>query len=126
MEGGSVSDNRDEFLFLLGVQKGMTFENIEKLLDEIANEKVKLGIPSPTNLFKKQYCPTKKDCKFFHLWCSYCSAKINCKVLEDGTVLVTAIKHNHLHTTAKFESQVEGEIYRVYVWRSTKEAIRIL
>ena len=41
VEGGSVSDNRDEFLFLLGVQKGMTFENIEKLLDEIANEEGK-------------------------------------------------------------------------------------
>jgi hypothetical protein len=37
VEGGSVSDNRDEFLFLLGVQKGMTFENIEKLLDDYYN-----------------------------------------------------------------------------------------
>ena len=82
MEGGSVSDNRDEFLFLLGVQKGMTFENIEKLLDEIANEKVKLGIPSPTNLFKKQYCPTKKDCKFFHLCAPIAQPRSTAKSLK--------------------------------------------
>ena len=33
---------------------------------------------------------------------------------EDGRVVITSIKYNHLHTTAKFESQIEEEIYRVY------------
>jgi len=57
-------------------------------------------------MFNNHYHPNKKDFKYFYLLCCYCSAQINCKVLEDKKLLVIEVKHNHLHSTAKFEDEV--------------------
>jgi len=43
---------------------------------------------------------------------------------EDGKVLVTSIQDNHIHTTAKFESKVEEDIYRVYQMEKERHSLR--
>ena len=56
----NVEDGGDQLLFPLGVQKDMIFENQEALLDEIAKEKPKFGIPQTLRLYRPRYLPSKK------------------------------------------------------------------
>mgnify|MGYP000988000242 FL=1 len=82
----------------------MIFENQETLLDEIAKDKPKFGIPQTLKLYKARYLPSKKMCRLIYFHCCYCEARIYCRVIEGGKLVVTVIDHKHLHTVAKFVS----------------------
>ena len=91
-------------------------------MDQIAKDKVQAGIPPSIKLFRR-YLSHHNGVSYLSFYCRYCSAKIASKIMqEDGRVVITSIKYNHLHTTAKFESQIEEEIYRVY--QMEKEILR--
>ena len=85
----------------------MIFDSKENLLDEIAKDKSQIGVTHSTKLYTVRCLPSKKNCKLVYFNCCYCSAKIVCRVMEDGKLLVENINHKHMHTIAKFSSQIE-------------------
>lgn len=99
----------------------MIFENKEALLNEIAKEKSKSGIPRTLKFYKARHFPNKSMCKLINFNCRYCEARICCRVIEGGKVVVTDIDHKHHHTVAKFTSQAEEEIYRFYLASKAKK-----
>ena len=73
-------------------------------MDQIAKDKVQAGIPPSIKLFRR-YLSHRNGVSYLSFYCRYCSTKIASKIMqEDGRVVITSIKYNHLHTTAKFES----------------------
>jgi len=60
------------------------FENQEALLDEIAKDKSKFGIPQTLKLYKARYLPSKKICRLIYFHCCYCEARIYCRVIKGG------------------------------------------
>ena len=73
-------------------------------MDLIAKDMVQAGIPQFTTKLFKRNIARRESSDYLYLYCKYCSANIACQIMhEDGKVLVTRIKDNHIHTTAKVE-----------------------